>query len=174
MLIVLQQGLVPRALELLFALAPEGSRVTLCLVGLDDTSAVDYLSAEEEAAIQNPQFKVCVPFLSFSLLFADRAHASSRTDWMAARRWCAARQCLQPTRPRPGTRCWPGSAAPRPTGTPCLPSTCLCPMATTTRPSSERCRFLNLPFCFCFFADGFVCRLPRWACRAPTSGCRAT
>lgn len=52
------RGLVPRALELMFATAPPGSRVTLSLAGLDDTSAADYLSPSEEAPIQSPQFKV--------------------------------------------------------------------------------------------------------------------
>ncbi len=52
------RGLAPRALEYLFAHAPAGSRVTLSLVGLDDTSVVDYLApSEQQQPQQNPVFR---------------------------------------------------------------------------------------------------------------------
>jgi hypothetical protein len=57
MCLTVHKGFVPRALELMFATAPAGCRVTMTLIGLDDMSAVDYLSPQEEEPIHSPQFK---------------------------------------------------------------------------------------------------------------------
>ncbi len=94
------KGLVPRALEFLFAHAPAGSRVTLSLLGLDDSTVVDYLG--EQTPVANPQFRDLLDGSKVRLETFRIAFLTCKRAWRAARlRWRRARR-------RRGTRCWRG------------------------------------------------------------------